>query len=277
MITHSVKFAVVREDSHTDLAILEHYRCTTPLLVASGGCTLLDLKTARPELEVTGYDSNPAQLQRVGQKQQAVAHRDLRALNVDDPNPDALNQHGAFECLFRTWRCAFNSLIATPSQTRAFFEAPMPARQHTLAQWRASPYWPLSFDLLMHHPILDVMFGPQATQHAAPGSYSAYFERVFSSGLARPDAPTNPFLHHILLGHYLPHCAPAYVHAGKHLELELVEGGIAQVPGLERHDLVHLSNIFDWSDDAMIAAWCAQLERLRSGAIIVSRPARRAL
>jgi S-adenosylmethionine-diacylglycerol 3-amino-3-carboxypropyl transferase len=271
MFSHTIKFAVVREDSRVEHAIIAHHGCARPLLVASGGCTMLDLKHLMPHLTITGYDFNPAQLAHIRHKQRAVATRDLRALNVDDPNPHALNQCGAFESLFRIWKCAFNELIASPQKARAFFEQPHDVRLDTLHTWQQSPYWMRSFELLMHHPMLDVMFGPEATQHAAPGSYATYFEQVFSQGLARPDAHENPFLHHIILGHYLPSCAPDYVHAGAMLDLELIEAGIPDIPELESYDFVQLSNIFDWSDDDMIRAWCAHLKRLPRGAVIALR------
>jgi S-adenosylmethionine-diacylglycerol 3-amino-3-carboxypropyl transferase len=44
------------------------------------------------------------------------------------------------------------------------------------------------------------------------------------------------------------------------------------VPDLARFDLVSLSNVSDWSDDALVARWATVLSRaLRPGALVVIR------
>jgi S-adenosylmethionine-diacylglycerol 3-amino-3-carboxypropyl transferase len=103
------------------------------------------------------------------------------------------------------------------------------------------------------------MFGPAATQHAAPGSYPGYFQRVFERGLARADAARNPFLQHVLFGAYRAADAPAYIAARAPRTPALVAGGLDAVPALERFDLYSLSNVFDWSEDALVADWAARL------------------
>jgi S-adenosylmethionine-diacylglycerol 3-amino-3-carboxypropyl transferase len=54
--------------------------------------------------------------------------------------------------------------------------------------------------------------------------------------------------------------------------LELVEGTLAEVPSLDRFEVISLSNIFDWSDDALVADWGARLAAgARSGAAVILR------
>lgn len=267
-----LKFAVVREDPHVELALLERFACRRPLLVASGGCTMLELKAERADLTITGFDFNPTQLQHVRDKQEAVARGELAALNLDDDARDGLNQRGEFEGLFHIWRTFLSEFVATEAELLAYFETMNDAERHaTLERWMASPYWARSFEVVMHHPLLDTMFGPEATQHALPGSYPRYFQRVFERGLARADAPNNPFLQHILLGRYLPGSEHAHITAARHLELDLIEGGLLDVPHIERFDFVQLSNIFDWCDDTLIQQWSMYLSELEEGSVIVIR------
>ena len=116
------------------------------------------------------------------------------------------------------------------------------------------------------------MFGPDATRHAAPGSYPRYFQRAFERGLARKDAGENPFLQHVLLGHYRPEHAPAYLAITCAPELELVLGSLEAVPALERFKVYSLSNIFDWSDDALARSWGERLAaHARPGAAVLIR------
>lgn len=272
MEARPLKFAVVREDSLLEQHIISSLHCSKPLLVASGGCTLLDLKTAFPSMELSGFDFNPTQINHIKLKQDAVKQGNLSILNINDASSQGLNQCGEFESLFRIWKTAFMELVSSPQDTLNFFLTP--DHSHRLAMlesWKQNPYWNLTFDLLMHHPMLDTMFGPEATQHAEQGSYPAYFKAVFERGLAQKDAHNNPFLQHILLGYYLPHSAPAYTRAHTFLDLNLMLGSLTDIPNLSRYDFVQLSNIFDWSDDALISSWADALQNLKQGAVILIR------
>lgn len=154
-----------------------------------------------------------------------------------------------------------------------YFEAatPAPERRALVEGWRTSRYWPVAFSLAFHDALLEAMFGPAATQHAERGSYPGYFQRAFERGLLRDDGPANPFLAHVLLGTYLPEHAPDYLRAGRVLDVEFVHGELPQVPELGRYNLVSLSNVFDWSDDALVGQWGRTLRALAPGAAIVIR------
>lgn len=268
-----IKFAVVREDPDVEHALCLHTKAERVLVVASGGCTALTLKYRVPGLAVTAFDFSPAQLAHLGEKRDAVARGDLRALSVGNDSPDALNQRGEFESLFRTLRRFLEELVAPPGSFARYFGADTGAadRRALVEQWRANRYWPVAFSLAFHDAFLNTMFGPAATQHAEPGSYPGYFQRAFERGLLRDDGAANPFLSHVLLGTYLPGHAPDYVRAGRALDVEVVHGQLPDVPGLGRFDLVSLSNVFDWSDDALVERWGQSLRALRPGAAIVIR------
>ena len=268
-----VKFAIVREDPEVDLAIIEHASAKRVLFVASGGCTLPEIAHRLPEVEVVGFDFNPAQLERVRAKIGALERSDLRSLNVEDADPAGLNQCGAFEGLFRVLRQAIVEFVASEEALERFFAPGAPEDPETPRGWFASPYWPIAFELAFHHPLLDVMFTEAATQNAEPGSYPRYFQRVFEDGLTRPGAARNPFLQHILLGRYLEGDAPGYVQAaGTRPAIALQQGSLLDIEGLDRFDVIHLSNIFDWSSDALVEEWCAALrEHCKPGCHVILR------
>lgn len=255
------KFAVVREDAALEVELVRRTSAREVLVIASGGCTALTLRHLFPALEVSAFDLNPAQLAHLQAKAEAVACIDLAALNVEDTNPRALNQMGHFEGLFRVLRHFLLEFVFTESELARFFDAgTSPAERLSLVDgWTRSPYWPAAFSVTFADGFLHAMFGPAATQHAEPGSYPGYFQRVFERGLRQQQAPHNPFLQHVLLGRYLRDWAPPYVHAGRHLDVRLIEGSLTDVPALGRFDVISLSNVFDWSDDALVEQWARTL------------------
>jgi S-adenosylmethionine-diacylglycerol 3-amino-3-carboxypropyl transferase len=269
-----LKFAVVREDSELEAQLVRTIGAQAVLLVASGGCTALALKHGFPELDVVAFDFNPSQLAHVREKAAAVERGELRQLNVGDSSRAGLNQRGDFEGLFRTLRGFLIEFVLAQEALDTFFASgtALEARRSLLARWKSSPYWAAAFAVTFADGFLHAMFGPAATQHATPGSYPGYFQRAFERGLARADGGRNPFLQHVLLGHYRPEDAPAYVYAARALPVTLIEGTLLDVPDLERFDLIHLSNIFDWSDDALVTAWADTLVRkAKPGARILIR------
>lgn len=257
------QFAVVREDPRSEATLVAETGAEAALVVASGGCTALALARHAPTVRVTAFDANPAQLAHVEAKRRAVSAMALDRLNLDDPDPRGLNACGAFEGLFRVLSATLSEFVAPRAALRGFFDLAHDARRATLARWRGSPFWSVAFELAFSDAMLGAMFGPAATQHAAPGSYPRYFERQIGEGLGRADADTNPFLHHLLLGHYLDRARPDYLLPGPGNvdSVNMVEGGLDAVPGLAQYGLVSLSNIFDWSDDALAHGWLSRLAR----------------
>ncbi len=272
-----LRFAVVREDSDVEAALVERLHARRVLVIASGGCTALNLATRFADLEVVAFDQSRAQIDHVRAKAELLASggRHVQALlNVEVDGAAGLNQSGEFEKLFRTLRRFIEEFVASPEQIRRFFAGPASdAERAELRQlWIASRYWPAGFAVAFNDPLLHAMFGPQATQHAAPGSYPGYFQRVFERGLCAPRAHRNPFLQHILLGHYRAKDAPVYVTAQRPLSVTLIEGSLEDVPDLDRFDLYSLSNVFDWSDDELVSRWVDLLaERARPWAAVLVR------
>ncbi|MFK7990253.1 MAG: DUF3419 family protein [Sandaracinaceae bacterium] len=272
MRDNPLQFAVVREDPRVEQALIEATGASRVLLVASGGCTALTLRATHPEVALRLFDFNPAQLAHVRAKQ-AARHADAPVFNVGNANPDGLNAAGNFESLFAGLRRFVEDFCVPPEELTTAFEEESKLAG-TVARLTEHRYWPVAFSLFLSDPLLNTMFGPAATQHAAPGSYPGYFQRAFERGLRRPDAFNNYFLHHLLLGRYVerPAAWPDYLqHPASGAPLDLVEGALEEVPDLDGFDLIALSNLPDWMNDAEITALATTLENTRPGAHVLFR------
>lgn len=256
-----LQFGVVREDPAPEAELLAASRGPKrALLVASGGCTALSLQALHPDASFVLVDPNPAQLAHVRRKIDALglpgAERKA-ALGIGGSGPSDLNQRGNFESLFRGLRSLLHDLVAPPDEWHRLFAAPLPERAALLAHVTEARFWPVAFRLFFSDDMLHAIFGRAATQHAQPDSYPDYFRRAFERGLARPDAPRNWFLHHVLLGHYLddPEALPPYLAVpAPPAHFEYVEAPLETAADRVRGcGLVHLSNVFDWMDDSAIA------------------------
>jgi len=269
-----LKFAVVREDPVIEARMTAQTRARAVLVVASGGCTALTLAHEFPSVHVAAFDFNPLQLEHTRNKAEAAARGDLAALNVGRASRDGLNQCGEFEGLFRVLKAALDEFVISGADLSAYFDAATPdeRRAAMVAAWTGSRYWSAPFAVAFNDPLLHAMFGREATQHAEPGSYPRYFERVFARGLERPDGWRNPFLQHVLRGAYRAEDAPAYVNARRVPALELIHGSLPDVKELDRFQVYSLSNIFDWSDDSVVKSWAGLLtQQAPAGAAVILR------
>lgn len=264
-----LKFAVVREDFAVEAALVEVAKPSACLTVASGGCTALALKHAFASLDVHAFDLNPDQLAHARRKADAIADGALARLNVDTTDEAGLSQCGEFEKLFRVLRFAWQQFIAPSDELEAFFTTDDETRARLVSKWRSSPSWSAIFEVAFAEGLLHAMFGPDATRHAARGSYPAYFQRVFEQGLAQRDAASNPWLQHVLVQRYL---TPApFLTCQRRLDVSWHLGSLGDVPALERFGVVSLSNVFDWSDASLVKTWASALTATRPGTLIVWR------
>ena len=273
-----LQFAVVREDPNTAIDAITRFNAASPLLIASGGCTFLSLKQARPDLRITLIDPNPAQLEHVENKIQALQNATTESLkagfNIENDSPDGLNQKGNFESLFRGLRQFLCEFIMGPGEWRELFEGELRPEE---AEERifANPYWRTAFELFFCDALLNTMFGPDATQHAPSGSYPGYFQRAFERGFTMKGARDNYFLHHVFLGHYLddPRRLPSYlVSRPKSISAELRCQALSDVDDIERFDFIDLSNIFDWmSPDACVKLADRLSRHAKAGTVVLWR------
>jgi len=277
MRDNPIQFAVVREDPRLVGAVIDRYACRRPLLVASGGCTALTLAAKLPDLELVLVDPNPAQLGLVRAKLEALRTSGevrLRSFNVDDEDPAGLSQCGNFESLFRGLRAILHEHVLPAEVLASWFTVPgLLARER--ARLLDHRFWRAAFEAMFSDGMLVAMFGPEAVQHATPGSYPAYFERAFRRGLERDDAFDNPFLHHALLGHYVRRDAalPPFLLAPAPTRTPtLVEATFEGFEDFSPFDLVDLSNVPDWmSKESAETLFLRLVRELRSGAVVLWR------
>ena len=278
MRDNKVQFAVVREDPMVEAELIRLTRARNVLLVASGGCTALTLQALFPDLRITLFDFNPAQLERVQEKMEVLRDVDKarrhRRFNIGTSDPRGLNQNGNFESLFRGLRAFIFDFVADEAEIRLLFEKE--GRLGNVSEVLfSSKYWRVAFDLYFSDSLLNAMFGPEATQHAEVGSYPRYFQTLFEKGLTSAQAFNNYFLHHVFLGYYLqrPNSLPYYLLAPTtDYQFQMVEGTLDQVPELQRFDLISLSNIMDWMPLVEIASLIGHLQsEMKPGASVLYR------
>lgn len=230
-----------------------------------------------PELEITLLDPNVAQLDLVQRKLEALLGFDeparLERFNVEDDDPEGLSECGNFEALFRGLRTFVHDMVWPRERWRSAFE--QGSLDDLAARVFAGPYWSVAFELFFSDRLLSTMFGPAATQHATPGSYPRYFQRLFERGLSRPDAVHNPFLHHVFLGHYLrrAEALPSFLRKPPRApRFTFVAGYLEAGVDLAEFDFVGLSNIMDWMPGADVAALFEKVRReMRSGSVVMWR------
>lgn len=274
-------FAVVREDPDVERTLLRASGAREVLLVASGGCTALELHHRDPALALTLLDMNPAQLDLVGAK-----YAELRATgSAPSPARWCVGEEdvagplggGRFESLFRVLRAYLHEFVAGPEEIAAAF-APGGQPPRAAAHWTAAPLWPAAFDTAFADGLLRGLFGDAAVQHPPAAGYPRHFQTAFERGLRRADARTNRFLQLLLLGYARDEaeCRPGYLDPTSGVlsarPPEPVLGRLEDVEGLDRFGLLSLSNVTDWMAPAERAALVRDLTaRCRPGAQLLLR------
>ncbi|MCR9244889.1 MAG: BtaA family protein [bacterium] len=267
-----LQFAVVREDPRVEESLLRERSAERALLIASGGCTALHLRARLPELRLTLVEPNPAQVQHVERKLAALRQNTRSEFNIDDDRTDGLHECGNFERLFRLLRAVLDLWVVSAAERRVRLA-------DAAADWRdviEHPYWPVAFSTAFADDLLVTMFGPDAVQHAEPGSYPGYFRRRIEAGLVAADRDRNPWLHHVLLGHYLPAAVtwpPFLQEPPRDLEpFEVLPVTLLEVDSFAPYDFVQLSNVLDWMSETDCRALAGRLgTELRPGSRVLWR------
>lgn len=245
MLDNPVQFSVVREDPWLDRQIVDRFGARRILLIASGGCTAFSLAAHDSSLDMTLVDPNPAQLALVRQKASALRLQDearRKTFNIENTDPTGLSECGNFESLFRGLRQFLYDFAVPYEEMRLLCRG---ERNPTLLT--DNPYWSTAFEMFFCDDLLRTMFGDDALQYGKIGSYPLYFQSVFERGLHRPDLSENPFMHHLLLGHYLSGHAPDFLRAPAPMRpFKLVEGFLDERVNFGDYDFIGLSNIMDW-------------------------------
>jgi S-adenosylmethionine-diacylglycerol 3-amino-3-carboxypropyl transferase len=312
-----LQFSVTREDPRLEERLLDRLGPGPKRFfgVTGAGCTLMQLAT-RPDLvTLVGADFDPNQTTWARFKllaSRTLSRKDFcRAIGISHVEPQAREaligrvaqglgpqdralfksqsaffsagafDEGTFERLLAWWRQFVERFIVSRERIQRFFEGERGLAEAIVG----AELWPISFELAFHQGLLLALFGPNAIQHAPPGSYPRYFRARFEWALAQPDARDNPYLSHLLRGRYGAldrHWAlPDFLLPERYALLErstakvtCATGDVAQAlaahPG--PYELIQLSNILDWSTEFETQALAAPvLEHLAPGGFLLVR------
>jgi S-adenosylmethionine-diacylglycerol 3-amino-3-carboxypropyl transferase len=272
-IFNSVLFAVNREDHYVEYDVINRLDPNRMLMIGSGGCIALSIKTTYPDLDLNVIDVNPHQLTHINKKSKAVQCSDLKELNVHTKNDSCLNQAGKFETMFQELRDSFIELVSNKKELLSFFDSDMSdiSRSIILEKWTNHNNISTPFQNVFNDKNINKVFSDEATKHGSPGSYISYMKNKILTGLNKKDSHLNPFLQHIFLGYYLSDNAFPYMKSKNKLDIPMTEGSILNLDNIYSYDVVSLSNIFDWSSDTVVKTHARYLSQMKKGSAIIIR------
>ena len=272
-IFNSVLFAVNREDHYVEYDVINRLDPNRMLMIGSGGCIALSIKTTYPDLDLNVIDVNPHQLTHINKKSKAVQCSDLKELNVHTKNDSCLNQAGKFETMFQELRDSFIELVSNKKEVLSFFDSDMSdiSRSIILEKWTNHNNISTPFQNVFNDKKINKVFSDEATKHGSPGSYISYMKNKILTGLNKKDSHLNPFLQHIFLGYYQSDNAFPYMKSKNKLDIPMTEGSILNLDNIYSYDVVSLSNIFDWSSDTVVKTHARYLSQMKKGSAIIIR------
>jgi len=272
-IFNSVLFAVNREDHYVEYDVINRLDPNRMLMIGSGGCIALSIKTTYPDLDLNVIDVNPHQLTHINKKSKAVQCSDLKELNVHTKDDSCLNQAGKFETMFQELRDSFIELVSNKKEVLSFFDSDMSdiSRSIILEKWTNHNHISTPFQNVFNDQNINKVFSDEATKHGSPGSYISYMKNKILTGLNKKDSHLNPFLQHIFLGYYQSDNAFPYMKSKNKLDIPMTEGSILNLDNIYSYDVVSLSNIFDWSSDTVVKTHARYLSQMKKGSAIIIR------
>ena len=272
-IFNSVLFAVNREDHYVEYDVINRLDPNRMLMIGSGGCIALSIKTTYPDLDLNVIDVNPHQLTHINKKSKAVQCSDLKELNVHTKDDSCLNQAGKFETMFQELRDSFIELVSYKKEVLSFFDSDMSDinRSIILEKWTNHNNISTPFQNVFNDKNINKVFSNEATKHGSPGSYISYMKNKILTGLNKKDSHLNPFLQHIFLGYYQYDNAFPYMTSKNKLDIPMTEGSILNLDNIYSYDVVSLSNIFDWSSDTIVKTHARYLSQMKKGSAIIIR------
>ena len=272
-IFNSVLFAVNREDHYVEYDVINRLDPSRMLMIGSGGCIALSIKTTYPNLDLNVIDINPHQLTHINKKSKAVQCSDLKELNVHTKNDSCLNQAGEFDSMFQELRNSFIELVSSKKEVLSFFDSDLSdmSRSIILEKWINHNNISAPFQNVFNDININKVFSDEATKHGSPGSYINYMKNKILTGLNKKDSHLNPFLQHIFLGYYQSDNAFPYMKSKNKLDIPMTEGSILNLDNIYSYDVVSLSNIFDWSSDTVVKTHARYLSQMKKGSAIIIR------
>jgi len=298
MKQNDIQFAVVREDPEIFMQDMQDKKVNKVLMIGSGGCSALSYKSVMPHLDITLLDMNPAQLNLVKAKVQAfkdvdndsnyrtsalfknaaIKHRfgilDENGQKVGNKEVNTLSSNGNFESLFRQLMSFVFEFVVDKKELKLLLEEKEEEKVIKKSQEIFSnKYWNLAFKLYFSDDILITMFGMDAVQHAEPGSYPAYFQKVFENAILKSNRNENYFLDHILFDEYREKNLPYYLkEIPSNMDFTYILGQFSDIKNIKDFDMIDLSNIFDWMDISEVTKIINVLKnKMKIGSMIIFR------
>ena len=253
-LKNKILFGAVREDPQIEIELISRFSLNSLILIGSGGCTALSIKSRFPKIRLSIIEPNSAQVKLIKKKIKIIKSNTLKDIKSKfgvETNP-SLIESGQFELLFKVFREFIYGFIISKTDFLNLIQSNPTKKWKPIFQ---NPLWKTAFDLYFSDTLLIALFGAGAVQHAPKNSYSRYFKKIIERGLTRFDAKTNYFLHHIFFGHYLKSKQnwPLYLQKPpKEIKLSFNECYANQYTNYDQFDLVSLSNIFDWTPRSQI-------------------------
>ena len=272
-IFNSVLFAVNREDHYVEYDVINRLDPSRMLMIGSGGCIALSIKTTYPSLDLNVIDINPHQLTHINKKSKAVQCSDLKELNVHTKNDSCLNQAGKFDSMFQKLRNSFIESVSSKKEVLSFFDSDLSdmSRSIILEKWINHNNISAPFQNVFNDININKVFSDEATKHGSPGSYISYMKNKILTGLNKKDSHHNPFLQHIFLGYYQSDNAFPYMKSKNKLDIPMIEGSILNLDNIQSYDILSLSNIFDWSSEDIVEIHARYLSQMKKGSAIIIR------
>ena len=272
-IFENVLFGVAREDHKIEASVIEKNNYRNLLTVCSGGCVPMSLKAIFPDLNVMAYDINPNQIDHCKKKINAVLRKDFSSLNIKRYGDHFLNQSGKFEEMFQSLRNSFIKNVAEYKTIKFFFSRATSdkERQKIFTTWSNHKNIIIPFQTTFSDVRIEKVFGNHATKQGQPGSYVSYFQKKIMRALSREKSYDNPFLQHIFLGHYKSEKVFPYMTLKTRPKIQFFEGNIYDVPKLQDFEMISLSNLFDWSDEAFVRQCIKKFSNIQSGSSVLLR------
>ena len=269
-----VQFGVVREDPQTELDLISKFSLNSVILIGSGGCTALSIKSQFPDVRLSVIEPNSSQIKLIKKKitliKQNTLNNIIKIIGVETDK--SLIKSGLFESLFKMFRGFIYEFVISKSNLLKLMQSNLSGR------WRSvfrNPFWKIAFDLYFSDAFLITMFGKDAVQYAPKNSYPSYFRNLIEKGLTRSDVKTNYFLHHIFFGHYLKgkkNWPPYLQKLPSRFDMTFHECYANQYKDYDQFSLVSLSNIFDWSPRYQIKYIAKRISRqMFPGSVLIYR------
>ncbi|HEY3452694.1 MAG TPA: DUF3419 family protein [Myxococcales bacterium] len=311
-----LQFSVMREDPRLEERLLDRIPGEKRFFGITGaGCTLLALAPRADLAALVGCDKDPhqttwARMRLAAAKslsrkdfcrvtgisqidpatREALLNKLVQALQPEDRAyvkeeraffVSGAFDDGTFERLFAFWRGFMEKFVVSKDEIQRLFDGDPQVAESIIG----ADLWPLSFELSIHQRLLLALFGPDAIQHAPPGSWPRYFQARFEWALRQKDAAKNPYLSHVMRGRYgaLDHDdgLPDYLTAARYEKLPESVGKVTThtgtvVEALAAHPgpyhLLMLSNILDWCAEAEAEAMAGPvLDALAPGGYLLLR------